>query len=34
MWYDDPVMVVSVVIMSVGFSYLVYRIIKEIWDRL
>ena len=33
-WYNDPGLVVIVVVFCVGLSYLVYRVIKEIWDRL
>ncbi len=33
-WYEDPATVVAVVVLAVGLSYLVYRLLKEIWDRL
>jgi len=33
-WYQDPAMVVAVVISCIGFGYLIYRLLKELWDRL
>lgn len=33
-WYDDPILFITVVLFTVGLCYLVYRILKEIWERL
>ncbi|GEM_PF-3522814 len=32
-WYEDPGTFVLVVLFTVGLCYLVYRILKEIWER-
>jgi hypothetical protein len=34
MWYDDPAMVIAVIVTGIGLGYLTYKIIKTIWDML
>jgi len=32
-WYDDPNTFIIVILIAIGLGYVVYRLLKEIFDR-